>query len=170
MGAGHAARGQPGIGWRWMALDGVGWCGREKPAFSHFMGARLWKSGGKACMPCASACCARHRRACLFFRQGLARPSARLQQRLNVWPWAGFRKRCALKAAADFAMGLIAAKPVKPCDGGFFGALNLLSKKEPIALGAPPRPACGFRAHGQALSRFSGPFVPGGAAQKGRGR
>ena len=148
------------------AFAGAGWCGREKPAFSHFMGARLWKSGGQACMPCASACCARNRRACLFFRQGLARPSACLQQRLNVWLWAGFRRRCALKAAADFAMGLIAAKPVKPCDGGLFWALNLLSKKEQIAPGAQPRPACGFRAHGRALSRFFGPFVPGGAAHK----
>ena len=27
-------------------------------------------------------------------------------------------------------MGLIAAKPVKPCDGGVLGALNLLLKKE----------------------------------------
>ena len=32
------------------------------------------------------------------------------------------------KAAARFAMGLIAARPVKPCDGGVFGALNLLLK------------------------------------------
>ena len=29
-----------------------------------------------------------------------------------------------------FATALIAAKPVKPCDGGVFGALNLLLKKE----------------------------------------
>ena len=35
-----------------------------------------------------------------------------------------------LKNAANFAMGLIAAKPEKPCDRGVFGALNLLSKKK----------------------------------------
>ena len=34
---------------------------------------------------------------------------------------------------ACFAIGLIAAKPVKPCDGGVFGALNLLLKKEQSA-------------------------------------
>ena len=32
--------------------------------------------------------------------------------------------------AAFFALNLIAAKPVKPCDGGVFGALDLLSEKE----------------------------------------
>ena len=36
------------------------------------------------------------------------------------------RKPCLLY----FAMGLIAAKPVKPCDGGVFEAFNLLSKRE----------------------------------------
>ena len=36
------------------------------------------------------------------------------------------RKPCLLY----FAMDLIAAKPVKPCDGGVFEALNLLSKRE----------------------------------------
>ena len=35
-----------------------------------------------------------------------------------------------------FAMGLIAAKPVKPCDGDVFGAFYLLSKKEQDAPGA----------------------------------
>ena len=34
------------------------------------------------------------------------------------------------KAIADFAIDLIAAKPVKPCDGGVFGAFYLLSKRE----------------------------------------
>ena len=34
------------------------------------------------------------------------------------------------KTIVHFAMGLIAAKPVKPCDGGVFGPLNLLLKKE----------------------------------------
>ena len=33
-----------------------------------------------------------------------------------------------LKAIAGFALDLIAAKPVKPCDGGVFGAFYLLSK------------------------------------------
>ena len=36
----------------------------------------------------------------------------------------------ALKTIVHFATSLIAAKPVKPCDGGVFGALNLLLKKE----------------------------------------
>ena len=34
-----------------------------------------------------------------------------------------------------FAIALIAAKPVKPCDGGVFGGLNLLLKKEQHAPG-----------------------------------
>ena len=44
----------------------------------------------------------------------------------------GLRQATALTAAratettADFATDLIASKPVKPCDGGVFGALNLL--------------------------------------------
>ena len=40
------------------------------------------------------------------------------------------RSRPHMKTRADFAIGLIAAKPVKPCDGGVFGALNSLSKTE----------------------------------------
>ena len=35
-----------------------------------------------------------------------------------------------LETRTDFAIGLIAAKPVKPCDGGVLGALNSLSKTE----------------------------------------
>ena len=38
--------------------------------------------------------------------------------------------RLHMETRADFAIGLIAAKPVKPCDGGVFGALNSLSKTE----------------------------------------
>ena len=34
------------------------------------------------------------------------------------------------KSAAVFATDSVAAKPVKPCDGGVFQGLNLLSKKE----------------------------------------
>ena len=46
-----------------------------------------------------------------------------------------------LQTTADFAPDLIAAKPVKPCDRGVFGALNLLLKKEQILmLAAPGRP------------------------------
>ena len=48
--------------------------------------------------------------------------------------WRGARacpKRC-LRGGKPrfFAMGLIAAKPVKPCDGGVFRAFYLLLKKE----------------------------------------
>ena len=34
------------------------------------------------------------------------------------------------ETTADFAIDSIAAKPVKPCDGGVFGALNLLLFQE----------------------------------------
>ena len=37
---------------------------------------------------------------------------------------------CVLWKPSFFAPALIAPKPVKPCDGGVFGALNLLSKTE----------------------------------------
>ena len=37
---------------------------------------------------------------------------------------------CAPETPLFFAPALIAAKPVKPCDGGVFEGLNLLSKKE----------------------------------------
>ena len=36
------------------------------------------------------------------------------------------RTACALEAIADFAIALIAPKPVKPCDGGVFRAFYLL--------------------------------------------
>ena len=48
-----------------------------------------------------------------------------------ICPWAGLLLSAApRKPSPDFATGLIAAKPLKPCDGGVFGALNLLLKKE----------------------------------------
>ena len=48
----------------------------------------------------------------------------------KVWPAAGFeagfRKAArALQVIVRFAIDLIAAKPVKPCDGGVSGALNV---------------------------------------------
>ena len=45
---------------------------------------------------------------------------------------------------AGFATGLIAAKPVKPCDGGVFGAFYLLLKKERLATGAAGAAAKSF--------------------------
>ena len=42
----------------------------------------------------------------------------------------GFRCRPRSQAYADFATGLIAAKPEKPCDRAVFGAFYLLLKKE----------------------------------------
>ena len=61
-------------------------------------------------------------------------------------------KPCApRKAPPDFAMGLIAAKPVKPCDGGVFGPLNLLLKKERRA------PGLRFGACGQGGKRLLKP-------------
>ena len=48
-----------------------------------------------------------------------------------ICPWAGFPLPAAPRnPSPDFATALIAAKPEKPCDGGVFGALNSLSKKE----------------------------------------
>ena len=41
-----------------------------------------------------------------------------------------FHARSRPKSSASFAPFLIAAKPEKPCDGGVFRPLNLLSKKE----------------------------------------
>ena len=47
-----------------------------------------------------------------------------------ICPWAGFPLPAVPRnPSPDFATGLIAAKPLKPCDGGVFGALNSLSKK-----------------------------------------
>ena len=52
----------------------------------------------------------------------------------KVWPAAGFEAGCeagfrkaarALQVIVRFATDLIAAKPVKPCDGGVSGALNV---------------------------------------------
>ena len=45
---------------------------------------------------------------------------------------------------AGFATGLIAAKPVKPCDGGVFGAFYLLLKKERLVTGAAGAAAKSF--------------------------
>ena len=61
--------------------------------------------------------------------------------------WAAAR---ALETGIDFAPDLVAAKPVKPCDGGVFGALDLLLKMKQNA----------FCAKG--CARFS----PGGLADK----
>ena len=54
-----------------------------------------------------------------------------------------------------FAPALIAAKPVKPCDGGFSGAWNLLLKKKQNALGA------GRFVHAARGSRFAAGRLPG---------
>ena len=43
---------------------------------------------------------------------------------------ARFHNRPHPKNPANFATDSIAAKPVKPCDGGVSGPLNSLSKKE----------------------------------------
>ena len=64
-----------------------------------------------------------------------------------VWPrWhiggAAFeRPHAARTAIGFFAPGLIAAKPVKPCDGGIFEALNLLLflKQRPAVMPLPAR-------------------------------
>ena len=58
------------------------------------------------------------------------------------------------ETSAFFAIGLIAAKPVKPCDGGVFGALDLLSKKEwnaPDAIHVWLACSCSRPRFGQAL-------------------
>ena len=55
-------------------------------------------------------------------------------RRLAVWPrWLGLcGAASASRAGCDglFALGLIAEKPVKPCDGAVFGALDRLLKTE----------------------------------------
>ena len=49
----------------------------------------------------------------------------------GCWPQAFCGAAARLpQAFAHSAMGLIAAKPVKPCDGGVFWGLNLLLKTE----------------------------------------
>ena len=60
--------------------------------------------------------------------------------------------RLAPESAAFFAPCLIAAKPVKPCDGGVFGAFYLLLKTERNTLGGD----CAFHATGRALNRLWG--------------
>ena len=50
-----------------------------------------------------------------------------------VWLCCGLH-HCAGLQAVIFAIALIAAKPVKPCDGGVFWAFDLLLKKERKAL------------------------------------
>ena len=54
---------------------------------------------------------------------------AGIQNPLEIRPQSGFAA-ARPEIIASFATGLIAAKPVKPCDGGVFGALDLLSKPE----------------------------------------
>ena len=50
----------------------------------------------------------------------------RFQHPFRAGPRAGSHPRPPPATIADFAPALIATKPVKPCDGGVFGALNLL--------------------------------------------
>ena len=57
----------------------------------------------------------------------------RFQNPFRAGPRASSRPRSPPATIADFAPALIAAKPVKPCDRGVFGALNLLLKKERYA-------------------------------------
>ena len=47
-------------------------------------------------------------------------------QTSGAWASAAFRSRLHAGNHRRFATSLIAAKPLKPCDGGVFGALNLL--------------------------------------------
>ena len=70
---------------------------------------------------------------CGFGKRAGARPPAIPPARLPVRPsfWR-FRHAQPSRPARGrfFAPSLIAAKPVKPCDGGVFWGLNSLSKKE----------------------------------------
>ena len=59
-------------------------------------------------------------------RQAPNRPSRRNQ----APPRPAFAAAHTSQAFADFATGLIAAKPEKPCDGAVFGAFYLLLKRE----------------------------------------
>ena len=53
---------------------------------------------------------------------------------LQLFSWLSPQPPAPLRGIAGFAMDLIAAKPVKPCDGGVFGGFDLLLKKEQKAL------------------------------------
>ena len=66
----------------------------------------------------------------------------RFQNPFRAEPRAGSRPRPPPATIADFAPALIATKPVKPCDGGVFGALNsLLISERQAANQAAFRPA-----------------------------
>ena len=63
-------------------------------------------------------------------RQSPSRPTRRSQAPPQARPRPAFAAAHDPKAFADFATGLIAAKPEKPCDGAVFGAFYSLLKKE----------------------------------------
>ena len=60
---------------------------------------------------------------------------------------------------ADFAIGLIATKPVKPCDEGIFRTLNLLSKTEQDVCQIEAAPDLCMSVRRWLLNRFRGPSV-----------
>ena len=62
-------------------------------------------------------------------------------KRRKVRPQTNGRHRTAPQAGGYFAIDSVAPRPVKPCDGGVFGALDLLLKTECKAPGPKPMPS-----------------------------
>ena len=107
-----------------------GWCGKPgaclaadgplAPQTGHRLGASLGRSRRAHRLGSQPGQTAKRQTA----RAGATKPCRKpYRARLSLPP-------APLQAFADFATGLIAAKPVKPCDGAVFGAFYLLLKKE----------------------------------------
>ena len=89
-------------------------------AWAHYLGALLGRSRRARRLGSQPGQTAKRQTA----RSGATKPCRKpCRARLSLPP-------APLQAFVDFATGLIAAKPVKPCDGGVFGAFYLLLKKE----------------------------------------
>ena len=71
-----------------------------------------------------------------FVLSRLAARRGEFVQRLSVIRQPVFATARAERSFVDFAPVLIAAKPLKPCDGAVFGALDLLLKMKQNATGA----------------------------------
>ena len=140
----------------------------------------------RACLACALALCTPNGRIAWIGNAAQsanspnqAQPTWRNQAARKDRPHPAFAAARTPQAYADFATGLIAAKPEKPCDGGVFGAFYSLLKKERKQADTPALPFTGprLRAHGQPsigpLPGFHGPAAVadlGAAARRPKDR
>ena len=124
---------------------------------------------------CGWAFCASSGR--IVWKANRAKAPKRPIRRNQARPHPAFAAAHTSQAFTDFATGLIAAKPEKPCDRAVFGAFYSLLKKERKQADTPALPFTGprLRAPGQPsigpLPGFHGPAAVAdlGAAARRRG-